>query len=308
MSSYDFTYTFPSNFNNTVVRLIKNHYSLPEVSRALESCKINHQDVGNAYRAGIKGDNWNMNALDFTIEGTDHDISTLEQRKPILKQAFDQAIRSRETGFQVREIFLLPNDDAEVLPSSDSARLDSSISDANEVLDRILLWGRKTCSNKTFASNLDENGFNDSLRDSLSLSEKWEVMDQTRHGLSPDGKDAGSVDLLVSKSNKEAALIEGLKLSSVNKGYIDSHIKKAVGPYNPLGTPVFLLCYVSVKDFGSFWSKCMEYLDSYDFPLEVKSNLIERPRINASTRIASMMLSRDGYDFPLYFIAFKLLK
>lgn len=308
MSSYDFTYTFPSNFNNTVARLIKNHFSLPEVSRALESCKVDYQDVGNAYRAGISGDNWNMNALDFTIEGPDHDISTLEQRKPILKRAFDQAIRSRETGFQVREIFLLPNDDAEVLPSSDLARLDSSISDANEVLDKILLWGRKTCSNKTFASNLDENGFNDSLRDSLSLSEKWEVMDQTRHGLSPNGKDAGSVDLLASKSNKEVALIEGLKLSSVNKGYIDSHIKKAVGPYNPLGTPVFLLCYVSVEDFGSFWSKCFEYLDGYDFPLDVKSSLIERPRVNASTRVANMMLSRDGYDFPFYFIAFKLLK
>lgn len=307
--SFDiFTYEVPSGFYGYVQRSLKSKSASPKIFEALRSCDIDHNDVGLAYYAGIKNAGWNMRALDFTIEGPEQLVDLLEANELILKEAFDVSLRPNKSGYQVRDIFFFVSNETNVIPSSDGIRLQETLNSANQILDKILSWGEKFCNNPIYSNDLSENGFNDALRDFLTSIESLYVMDQTRHGLSPNGKDAGSVDLLVSKSNKEVALIEGLKLSSVNKGYIDSHIKKAVGPYNPLGTPVFLLCYVSVEDFGRFWSKCFEYLDGYEFPLDVKSSLIERPRVNASTRVASMMLSRDGYDFPLYVIAFKLLK
>lgn len=133
-----------------------------------------------------------------------------------------------------------------------------------------------------------------------------EIRDQARHGLSASGKSAGEVDLLISKAGKEAALIEGLKLNGVNKRYIDSHIKKAVGNYNVLGSATFLLAYVCVDDYESFWIDYLEYLESYDFGLEIKQPLTRGVDPSAVTRTASIVLSKDGFNFPVYFVTFRL--
>lgn len=46
------------------------------------------------------------------------------------------------------------------------------------------------------------------------LDEKgYVVRDQTRHGLSPQGKDAGKVDISIFKEGKTYTLIEALNLS-----------------------------------------------------------------------------------------------
>ena len=58
----------------------------------------------------------------------------------------------------------------------------------------------------------------------LSNSGYFQVMDQTRHGISSNERDAGEVDLLLKKNVWEAAIFEGLKLDSVNSQYIKNHI------------------------------------------------------------------------------------
>lgn len=308
MTDSDFTYTVPSNFESNALRLIRHQYHLPEVASAFESCRLDHEDIGNAYYAGIRGDNWNMNALDFTIEGSERNIGILEEYEIILKKAFDHAIKSRQTGYQIHEIVLLPNDETEMLPLSNTARLNEAVAEARAVMDKILRWGEAACANSLYTSELEEDSFNDSLRDALTSLGLWEIRDQTRHGLSSSGLSAGEVDILVKRGDKEVALIEGRKLNSIDRSKIGSHIRKAVINYNPHGTPAFLLCYVGTSDFGSLWDKCIEFLRGFDFPLSVKTGVAELPRSSASVRVANMMLSRDGYDFPFYFIAFKLLR
>lgn len=98
MPSYEFPYIVPDNFLSSTLCLIRHQYHLPEVASALESCRFEHEDIGNAYYAGIRGDNWNMNALDFTIEGSERSIGILEEYEIILRKAFDHAIKSRQTG------------------------------------------------------------------------------------------------------------------------------------------------------------------------------------------------------------------
>lgn len=308
MTSYEFPYIVPDNFLSSTLRLIRHQYHLPEVASALESCRLDHEDIGNAYYAGIRGDNWNMNALDFTIEGSERNIGILEEYEIILKKAFGHAIKSRQTGYQIHEIVLLPADETEIPPSSNTARLNEAIAEARAVMDKILRWGEATCANSLYTSELEEDSFNDYLRDTLASFGLWEIRDQTRHGLSSSGLSAGEVDILIKRDGKEIALIEGLKLINVDRSKIDSHVRKAAINYNPNGTPAFLLCYVGVSDFTAFWEKCIEHLKALDLPVSSGGRIEELPRGNASARVASMMLSRDGYDFPFHFIAFRLLK
>ena len=164
----------------------------------------------------------------------------------------------------------------------------------------------RLCLNSTYSYDCAENSMNDYLRDMLSSKGYIEVKDQTRHGLSGSGRDSGEVDILISKSGKEIALIECLKLGCVNTSSIDEHIQKAICNYNALGTATFIVSYVYTADFGVFWSKYVSYLETYDFKLEMKGKLSEEASPDAATRIASVILSRDGFDFPVYFLALKL--
>lgn len=99
-----------------------------------------------------------------------------------------------------------------------------------------------------------------------------------------------------------------MKLSSVDTGYIDAHIDNAIKNYNPLGAATFIVAYVHSADFGAFWDRYMAYLMQYDFAVEVKRAISIRAFPNAATRLASVVLSSDGYDFPIYFVALKLLR
>jgi hypothetical protein len=133
-----------------------------------------------------------------------------------------------------------------------------------------------------------------------------EVKDQTRHGVSVSGKDAGEVDILLTKANKEIAIFEGLKLNSVSVDYIDEHIKKAITNYNALGTATFIVAYVTTADFEAFWNRYVNHIEMHSFTLGIKKKLNILAHPNASTRVATMIFTRDGYDFPVYYIALKM--
>ena len=95
-------------------------------------------------------------------------------------------------------------------------------------------------------------------------------------------------------------------MDSVNTQYIDEHIRKAIINYNSLGTATFIVAYVTVADFEGFWNRYTTYLHSVHFPLRIKRGLQLKPHINEAIRTADMILSRDGYDFPVYFMALNL--
>jgi len=306
MSQYDYTYSIPDDFERRLKQLLQQLYRNPGLSEAFESCSYEYEDLGNAYYAGIRGDNWNMKALDFTIEGPERCVDILKKHKDDLKDAISKGLKPRVSGFQVREIILLASDGVGDLPSTNAARLNADIEVARSVLSDLVAIGERLCLNPTYSYASPEDSMNDFLRDALSLMGYAEVKDQTRHGLSTKGENAGEVDILITKSLKEVALIEGFKLNCVNSSSIESHIDKAICNYNALGTATFIIAYVSVSDFEAFWDTYIAYLGGYDFGLEAKKALSVEANPNAAIRIASTVLSRDGYDFPVYFLAFKL--
>lgn len=129
-----------------------------------------------------------------------------------------------------------------------------------------------------------------------------EIKDQTRHGVSSSGKDAGEVDILISKNNKEIAIIEALKLNSVESDYIKKHIEKAIINYNPLGTATFLVAYGSAADFGGFWERYLNFLKKYSFDITVKK-LFQIGRIRMLLpELQNVSYQKITMIFPYFFL------
>lgn len=305
MGEFDFTYRLPQNFSRRVVQYLEQLES-PNVARAFQNCTYDYEDLGLAYYAGMKGDNWDKKALDFTVEGSPRDIALLKSKGHILKESISKSLKSSESGFLLKEIYYFESESVEPIPLSNAARLNADIASSQVVLRDLLQIGQRFCLNCAFNGASSENSMNDYFRDLLFMKGYTEIKDQTRHGLSVNKKDSAEVDILLTKDGKEIAIYEGLKLSSVSTTYIDTHISKAVVNYNALGTSTFIVAYVDVSDFDSFWNRYVSYLQSYSFPLLVKLPIEVYPYPDAAARVASTILSRDDYDFPVYFVAFKI--
>lgn len=308
MSSYDFNYIIPDNFNRRTFQYLKQKNS--DLATIFTRCTYEYEDVGLAYYAGLTiGDNWDKHALDFTIEGNQNDIEILQQSNSDLKDAMDKALKPSVSGFIIRHIYYLSSEESTLnLPQSNVARLNADISTAEGVLKDLIKVSERICSNSLYSNSnrRDEDSINDYFRDGLSFMGYNEVKDQTRHGVSISKKDAGEVDLLLAKNGKEIAIFEGLKLNSVNSKYIDEHIKKAIDNYNALGTATFVVAYVNVVNYDGFWKKYYEHISNYAHNMECKSPMKELTHPNAATRIAYEVLSKDGYDFPVYFMTIKI--
>lgn len=308
MGAYDFTYKIPENFNKRIIQYLQ-QAGKESVGKAFLNCKYDYENQGRAYYAGLRGDNWDKDALDFTFEGSTEYIAILKPAESVLKRAIEMALKPSESGLLVRNIFFFDDDvslEITKTPLSNEERLNVDIETAKTVLDDFIQIGERICLNHSFNANSSENSINDAFRDMLFIKGYNEVKDQTRHGISSSGKDAAEVDILLTKEGKEIAIFEGLKLSSVNTTYIDEHIEKAILNYNALGTATFVVAYVCSTNFESFWERYSEHIENYEFPLQVKRSFQVLPYPNAAIRTATMILSRDDYDFPVYFIALKL--
>ena len=302
MGQYDFSYELPSDFSNRVIQLLQQISVITHLVYAFQHCKFEYEDLGLAYYAGIKGDNWNKRALDFTFEGNSEDIEILRNSRAALKDSLGKAIRPSTSGFLIRNLLFFVNDSS-LFPSTEEERLNVDLDVANVVLKDLVKIVERLVINAAYKKETSENSINDYIRDALLLMGYNEIKDQTRHGVSLTGKDAGEIDILISKDGKEIAIFEGLKLNSVNSTYIDTHILKAVVNYNALGTATFIVAYVSCINFELFWTRYIDYLRGYHYSLQIKRELKIKASPNAAIRIANMILSRDGYDFPVFFIA-----
>lgn len=77
MGQYDFTYELPSNFNNTLIQFLRQNRR-EDVAQAFQRSKYEYDDVGLAYYAGLRGDNWNKikSIKSFSTIGTRHLFNT----------------------------------------------------------------------------------------------------------------------------------------------------------------------------------------------------------------------------------------
>ena len=289
--SNDYTYCFPEDFKEKLV--IYSEQRSKHISSSLKKCSFEYTDVGLAYNAGMKGDNWNKHAIDLEIRCPTIEMALLHRQEKLLKEIISISLDPNKTGLIIRNIYCL------------------DIQAAESILVDVINIANQLCSNASNNIDSQENSLNDYLRDMLVSKGHYEIKDQTRHGISQSGRNAGEVDILITKNGQEKALIEGLKLGSVDTNYIDKHIEKVIGNYNPLGVATFVIAYVNTNDFSKFCEKYYKHISDYHFAemSVVNSTELEvRTQMSANIKIAHRVISKDGYEIPLYFIVIKLSK
>ena len=149
-----------------------------------------------------------------------------------------------------------------------SSNSTSSSPEELKFINKMFLACVKLQRNPVF-NNASEDQRNDFIRDILETS-GYHVKDQTRQGLSGTGVSTGEVDLLVMDNDFPLCIVEALNLSSLNKSYLDLHLNKLYR-YDTLGNKFnVVLSYVSIGDFGVFWSKYCTYIKSHVFPFQMK--------------------------------------
>ena len=191
-------------------------------------------------------------------------------------------------------------------PTVSAAKMLSEDNWTEETMSKNILKALlKVQGNKTFCGK-KEDELNDCVRDLLSMV--YEMKDQTRQGTSPSRKDAGEVDLQICREGFPVAMIEGLRVNSVDRNYIQTHIDKVLTCYDPFGCPyAYVVIYVTAKKFDDFWVNCLNYIrKEYRFPYVVKEEIQELNHMYASSRHAQIVLLRDGREVAVHFYALSI--
>mgnify|MGYP002753225965 CR=1 FL=1 len=137
MGQYDFSYELPENFQEQLIRHCQlNEY--PDIAQRLKRCTLDYEDVGLAYYAGLKGDNWDKKALDFTIGASENDTSYLKLKRKVLESIIQKLLRPSKTGFLLRTIdFIVVDSDFEVvLPEEQGETFETLSRDIHDALNK----------------------------------------------------------------------------------------------------------------------------------------------------------------------------
>lgn len=105
---------------------------------------------------------------------------------------------------------------------------------------------------------------NDYLRDMI-MSKGYEVKDQTREGQSTSGVSSGELDIIIEHQMDLFAILEAMKLESVDSAYINGHYTKLISNYNPIDIKrTFLITYFNGQNFEDWWSRYCNHITSLD--------------------------------------------
>ncbi|MNF81595.1 hypothetical protein D3C85_928410 [compost metagenome] len=114
--------------------------------------------------------------------------------------------------------------------------------------------------------NWSEDNCNDFLREILlskGQEKGYEVKDQSREGLSESRAGAGELDILIENDGLLYTILEAMKLSSLDKDYINKHYKKLLVNYNPLNVPrTYLITYYTGANFSNWWERYKTHIES----------------------------------------------
>ena len=130
----------------------------------------------------------------------------------------------------------------------------------------------------------------------------------SQRGSSSTGKNAGEVDILISKDGLPFTVVEAMNLASVDTNYINKHLDKLF-LYDTSGNR-FNVClsYVKVVDFISFWSKYSAHVANYSYavPLISSDTSIDDEYGYSELKIIKTTHNRSGKEVALYHICVKI--
>lgn len=254
-----------------------------------------------------EGDSYVLRAISnyeeyFYILFDDHDFVSEELEKMVTiylrsKQMFSMFY----TDVDLDEYYdLMPKDLKELYEENRILPCNDKVDIENKIYEDIIFCCEKVQADYTLKMAL-ENTINDKIRDLLE-GRGYDAKDQTRHGSSAMGKDAGNVDILIKIRKKPITLIEALRLESVKEKYISDHIDK-IYKYDTLGFRFnFIISYVKTKDFKDFCNRYIKFVRAWKYPYELINCLICDSKQYPEIRTIEMILDREGIATKLYHI------
>jgi tetratricopeptide (TPR) repeat protein len=174
--------------------------------------------------------------------------------------------------------------------------------DVFKVLFEILLSACTSAQSFESIKHLDENGINTYIRDLLK-QHQFRIADQTLRGVSPSGKSAGELDILVeTQSGDPITVIEALKLDCINKSCINLHVNKIFG-YDANGLKnniVLIYCYAS--NYSGFVNSYLEYIKNNEFDFKFTDAFDNSLDSMSEIRIIESAYLRSGLVRKMYHV------
>lgn len=168
-----------------------------------------------------------------------------------------------------------------------------------ELCDKLFRALSKLQRNHHYDADSSEDTMNDYIRD--VLDESYTIKDQTRQGKSESGAEAGEVDIQICHDGLPVAMIEGIKVASLERDRLGAHINKVLTKYDPNGCPyVFLIVYTTVKNFDSGYENIFEYFDKYDYPFPRENSLSDVDTGYGELKHAQIVLNRNGQKIRVH--------
>ena len=178
---------------------------------------------------------------------------------------------------------------------------------SNDVLLRAVFLACVKLQRNNLFKDVSEDERNDYIRDLLETS-GYQVKDQTRQGVSSSGKASGEVDILIDDKGMPITIIEALNLSSLDTNYLNTHLDK-IYKYDTLGNRFnFILSYVNVKDFESFWAKYCQHAENHVYPhaLVGIDDTRDKEYNYSDIRLLMTKHNRHGRETELHHICVKI--
>jgi cob(I)alamin adenosyltransferase len=127
-----------------------------------------------------------------------------------------------------------------------------------ELLDNLILIAKQILKNLNSIEFEKENAINDKFISGLEL-QKYNVAGENRVN------NANERDIIIKDENQsEKAIVEALRITSIQKDYIKEHYDKLIGRYDVMGHSVgYLLIYVKNQNFEERWKGYKAYLSEF---------------------------------------------
>ena len=231
-----------------------------QIAQYIESVAYGYFPYGYVLIGAIK------EKADYCIYGINADMNM----ENVIEHAFKKVNIKTKISYEIckinnKSIYIIKVktcDKINLITSSDIVRV-------NEILGQLILACIRLQANSIYYGATEDQR-NDYIRDILSTV-GYDIKDQTRQGLSPGGKGAGEVDILIKENGFPIAIIEALNLSSLNSSYLDIHIDK-IFDYDTAGNKFnIILSYVTVANFETFYDKYLLHIKEHIYPVELVS-------------------------------------
>ncbi len=158
----NYTYEIPKNIKNQLSSILKSKQQI-KLSDLISLSTIEFKDVGYAFYAGIKGNNWDKHAIDCILRVPESEFVFVNSAIKAIKTWIGRLL-PEETGLLIRDVIIVPQAEEMVvdLPDKDGEKWETLHNEIVQALAKneptLVLDRLHTFASKFFRETCETNG------------------------------------------------------------------------------------------------------------------------------------------------------